>query len=530
METQLPTVMELDSSETADFSQPPRIYSYLEKIRSSLSVVLSGSGEAAGWSSSSSSRSARSSYYSSSMSSYASGPHNHRYVPYSNSSRRVVRVLDVHGPRDNIARQMVHDGFMVNLIREFDRAPGPALERWFSELDVGWVLRSAAPADKEQAELGLDDLVWRWTRGYTVMAEALSAMKTKVGGVAVMELRQAQPDHTNIMCDEDDLRLQVARFVEATVSKMHAFADALAADNTWWTIDNLSGLMGLYNCIFKCQVHLLIPAITDSEEITNSEVQCLARKVDGACRITTSNLCTAIWRMAKDAEAVTPVLSGRDSWENFKQNAEIHKATRLIVDYARLFWGYESLWSNIVCSKRDRHSYNQQPDRIITLILQMLINLQDQLEKKSKSFSDASLRYLFLLNNSYFVIEDFVGITVYLYTLGSGSTRLKFMQYQEKYMLASWEPVLRCLQDKMPLWFPKHSSQLSRFKSEFQKTCRHQKLWKVPSPNLRQKLREAIIDKVITGYKRYLEDHPELEKCSSDLQDMEDMVNELFEG
>ena len=205
------------------------------------------------------------------MSSNASdGPHNHRYVPYSNSSRRVVR-LDVHGPRNNIARQMVHDGFMVNLIREFDRAPGPALERWFFELDVGWVLRSAAPADKEQAELGLDDLVWRWTRGYTVMAEALSATKTKVVGVAVMELRQAQPDHTNIMCDEDDLRLQVARFVEATVSKMHAFADALAADNTWRPIDNLSRLMGLYNCIFKCQVHLLIPAITDSEEIVDSE-------------------------------------------------------------------------------------------------------------------------------------------------------------------------------------------------------------------------------------------------------------------
>jgi hypothetical protein len=82
----------------------------------------------------------------------------------------------------------------------------------------------------------------------------------------------------------------------------------------------------------------------------------------------------------------------------------------------------------------------------------------------------------------------------------------------------------------MPLWFPKHSSQVAIFKSEFQKACRHQKLWKVPSPKLRQKLREAIIDKVITGYKRYLEDHPEMEKCSSDLQDMEDMVNELFEG
>ncbi|KAF0926172.1 hypothetical protein E2562_022010 [Oryza meyeriana var. granulata] len=82
----------------------------------------------------------------------------------------------------------------------------------------------------------------------------------------------------------------------------------------------------------------------------------------------------------------------------------------------------------------------------------------------------------------------------------------------------------------MPLWFPKHSSQLARFKSKFQKTCRHQKLWKVPNPKLRKSLRQAIIDKITTGYKKYLEDHPEQKKCMSDPQDMEDMVNELFEG
>uniref|UniRef100_A0A0E0PLJ9 Exocyst subunit Exo70 family protein n=1 Tax=Oryza rufipogon TaxID=4529 RepID=A0A0E0PLJ9_ORYRU len=520
METQLPTVMELDSSEPANFTQPSRRYSYLEKIRS-LSVV---SGEVAGWSSSasaSSSRSVRSSYYSSSMSSNASGgPHNHRYAPYSNSSPGDI---DIHGAQD-IARQMVHDGFMVNLIREFDRAPGPALERWFSELDVGWLLRSAAAADKEQSELGLADLVRRWTRGYTVMAEALSATQTKVAGVPAIILPQAQRDHNNIMCDqelEDDLRLQVARFVEATVSKMLAFVDALAAENTRLSIDNLSRLVGLcnciYSCIYKCKVVEITDSeeIVDSEEITDSELQCLARKVDGAFRITTETLCTAIWRMAKVAEAVTPVLSGWDSCENFKQNAEIHEATRLIVDYVRLFWGYESLWINMQYLK-----WVQIP---ITTIRQMLINFEDQLEKNSESFSDPSLRYLFLLNNSYFVREEFLEPSNYVYILPSGTT-LKFMQYQEKYMLASWEPVLYCLHEKMPLWFPKHSSQLARFKSEFQKTFRHQKLWKVPNPRLRQKLREAIIDKVITGYKRYLE------KCSSDLQDMEDMVNELFEG
>ncbi|KAB8099153.1 hypothetical protein EE612_029049, partial [Oryza sativa] len=47
------------------------------------------------------------------------------------------------------------------------------LERWFSEMDVGWVLLRSA-LDREGVER-LDDLVRRWMRGFTVMAHAISA-------------------------------------------------------------------------------------------------------------------------------------------------------------------------------------------------------------------------------------------------------------------------------------------------------------------------------------------------------------------
>ena len=143
----------------------------------------------------------------------------------------------------------------------------------------------------------------------------------------------------------------------------------------------------------------------------------------------------------------------RVSWMK-PYSGKIHKATRLIVDYARLFWGYEGLLRHILLSKWDPHSDDRCSQLPITMIQQMLINLEDQLEKNSESFSDPSLRYLFLLNNSYFVREEFLEPSNYVYILPSGTT-LKFMQYQENYMLASWEPVLYFLQDKMPLWFPK---------------------------------------------------------------------------
>uniref|UniRef100_A0A0D9ZY97 Exocyst subunit Exo70 family protein n=1 Tax=Oryza glumipatula TaxID=40148 RepID=A0A0D9ZY97_9ORYZ len=244
MEPQLPTVisMEWDSAtEPAESSPPSRRYSYLERIRN-LSVVSAEAGRR--WWPCSSSSTARSSYYSSSMSSSVSGT-----------------------------------GFQNQ--RDFDREPDHALERWFSELDVGWVLRSAA--EKElAAKLGLDDLVQRWTRGYAVMVEAL---------VATQQNMKSQ-DHTNMEL-EDDLRpLQVTRFVEATVSKMLAFADALAADNTWRPIDKLSRsqLMCLCTSINECGIRIL-------SEIIVFEFDCIFSKMNGAF--------SAIYRMAKDAEAIT---------------------------------------------------------------------------------------------------------------------------------------------------------------------------------------------------------------------------------
>ncbi|EEE63471.1 hypothetical protein OsJ_18285 [Oryza sativa Japonica Group] len=297
--------------------------------------------------------------------------------------------------------------FVGSLVSEFSRASGsgPALDRWFSELDVSCVLRN----DQEEEE-ATGSLVGRWARALTVMARALIAT-----------LQDQEDNLTGRLCQLGRLmeasfsKIQLAQFAQATFSKMLAFANALA-DKPWTRpTDKFSGLMQLRICINDVS-DILVPL------------------------------------------------------------------------------------------------YNE-----------------DELEKKSKLFSDHSLRYLFLLNNSYVVQYQFLVPSDY-----SPPSEIKFHyeQYQKEYMRASWEPVLSCLHDKMPPCFPKLSShsELSRFELEFEKTCSHQKLWKVPLPNLRQSLRETIINKIITRYKKYMEDHPEQEKCGRDPLDMEGMVNDLFEG
>jgi hypothetical protein len=68
------------------------------------------------------------------------------------------------------------------------------------------------------------------------------------------------------------------------------------------------------------------------------------------------------------------------------------------------------------------------------------------------------------------------------------------------------------------------------FESEFQKTYTTQKLWKVPDPELRNRLRGAIIDEVIPSYTRYLADDYGNGPLKFSPLNLEEMLQELFEG
>lgn len=329
------------------------------------------------------------------------------------------------------------------------------------------------------------------------------------------------------------LQLRLVRFAEVTTSRMLACASALAADSTWRPIDKFSALMDVHICTSHVS-EILIPSLLgetrsqpNSEEMPN-----LLNKIQYAFQSTKDNLGQAIHCITKDAEAVTPLLS-KDSCETFLRSAEIHKATKIIMDYARLFSRYRNELELVLELNCGLPPYDDRclGSRLVRRIIKQTIsNLIDLLEKKSESISDRSLRYLFLLNNSHFIQDALVIIGGY--SLSDSGIEVTYRRYQEIYLNISWDPMLSCLQGKMPLWFSKPSP-LARFESEFRRTCRHQKLWSVPSPELRKSLRKAVIYKVITGptgYKTYLKDHPEKEKCGTDPQEMEDMVNELFEG
>jgi hypothetical protein len=123
-------------------------------------------------------------------------------------------------------------------------------------------------------------------------------------------------------------------------------------------------------------------------------------------------------------------------------------------------------------------------------------------------------------NNTYFIWQQ----------LHQCHLTRKIDRYIESYLQVSWAPMLKCLNNPKLNCFTK-SSPLPKFESKFQTTYAAQKFWKVPDPQLRKRLRETIIDKVVSGFTKYLEDNNRITRgVTVTPQELEEMLQELFEG
>lgn len=95
----------------------------------------------------------------------------------------------------------------------------------------------------------------------------------------------------------------------------------------------------------------------------------------------------------------------------------------------------------------------------VSLTLEMLSSLEENLAKRSESFPDHGLRVLFLINNTHFIWQQ-------LHPLLLGMERhmsVLARRIEDNYLQVSWAP---------PLCFGRNdnSSCLPRFESEFHKT------------------------------------------------------------
>jgi len=210
---------------------------------------------------------------------------------------------------------------------------------------------------------------------------------------------------------------------------------------------------------------------------------------------------------------------------------EVHQVTQAVVSYISLLSANCATVYRIVGQFAARFPAGYVPtidsmSPLNSLIMETVSGLDEKLAEKSRSFPDQSLRFLFLINNSYFIWQHLYPISV---PEVNNFLEVKIDNYVQTYLQVSWEPVLSCLCSSTPLCFGKNDSLVPKFESEFQKTYNAQKFWKVPDPKLRRRLRVAIIEEVVSSFTKYLE-HNDIIPSRITPHDLMDMLQELFEG
>ncbi|KXG20922.1 uncharacterized protein LOC8069219 [Sorghum bicolor] len=388
-----------------------------------------------------------------------------------------------------------------------------APDRWLSELNVAWLLHLSelgASARGSFISRQLQQLVQSWIL-------ALRKINTSMiwacfsGFSSQEKATVAPPAAPEFVC-----------FIEATLWKMFIFAGTIAGtiaaplnfDDTNCqehivsrAAGELRALLDMRDALSSVSEHIMMsfrssPYVqsTIHKDITDDMGGLLSAelgKLDEAVRDARYRIRTAAMSSLDDDDSSAE--AGGTTQTTLKSSPDIHKVTRSVINCIK------------VLSANHTHGYQDG------LIMEMATSLEEKLTRVSQSFPDQSLRFLFLINNTHFIRQQ----------LHHDLTH-KINTYIESYLQVSWAPMLKCLNNTTFHCF-KRNSPLPKFESEFQMTYAVQKLWKVPDPWLRKRLREAIIEIVVSDLTKYLEDNNRITPGITP-QEVEEMLQELFEG
>ncbi|CAL5011012.1 unnamed protein product [Urochloa decumbens] len=438
------------------------------------------------------------------------------------------------------------------LVKEFsaavgdDEATNQVLERWLSDLGISWVL-SIATDDKTPAGSSfifprrLGDLARSWIDALKVIQLSISAY-------------QEEGNFSSVPAASE-----FARFLGSTLLKMLPFADAVVSAkviaaciqyNLWEAMvppeEKLKAVIGVrqalsatserINCWARCSP---FPGSRGILEQLSILVVAKMTKLEDAVWDTLDEVRTSIVRPPMDSHNVAGSVDSQAL--ELERALAIHKDTRSIVncinvisaDYNGLFLFVHDivlkaarLGKYVPQDNRTNHPFIGDP--FAMLIMEMISCLQENLVRVSQPFPDQSLRFLFLLNNTHFIWQQLQCPTGYGFELYMRALARKIDEHIQRYLQASWIQVVSGLQDPTPLCLVRYSP-LAKFETEFQKTYTVQKLWKIPDPDLRRRLRKAIIETVIPAFIKYLADN-KITAPRVTQQELEDMLQDIFEG
>jgi len=466
-------------------------------------------------------------------------------------SKEMEAVLDfeyVQSPKETASGKKKMQQIKI-LAKEFLAAPSAkssaqggdqsVLERWFTELDVGWVLHIADGAPEEKLEYTLTASSWIPALIEIVDIFCLTSGLSPGHGSAEEE-ESAKESEEQSMAEQ----LQLASFTQQAMLKMLAYVDFIVAPNL--TCEGSFADDGVPVLVLCKKLHTLVRVCeTLSKALSKiqlrtlpfySEVERIHGEIVDVLSAKEGKMGEAIWSAMEEIR--TQLLeSPEDGWgssgtQTPQGSSDIDKATRYVMVYVLFLLRNYALLEPIVSEAASLGKYVPRIGAVhplTSLAVEMMSCLEEKLANKSEAFPEQGLRFLFLLNNTFHIV-NLLSCTSDLLKSYKVDLTSKFEGYMERYVQVSWAPVLSCLINPTTSCLGKNYSPLPQFESEFVTIYTTQKLWKVPKPELRSRLRRAIMDKVIPAYRRYLADNYGNAPLKFSPSNLQEMLQELFEG
>ncbi|CAN6181600.1 unnamed protein product [Urochloa humidicola] len=429
------------------------------------------------------------------------------------------------------------------------------MDKWLSELRVSWVLHlaelEAASARRTFISRRLQHTAQSWALALRLISRSIVCFTGWCSSHEdVEEAAVWWPPASEFVRFVSATFLQILPFVDVVVAldTIDPISDHNAVSGTGSTVasalkfQTLTGVReALSGASEQVQLwHLWLSSPPDDAEATriSGEMSSLllakVDKLDEAIRDTRDYIRAQSMSLTQveDDDSSLRTSSG------LEQSPDIHKVTRSVISYIIVL--STSYNRPAVVDPHpiahDEASLHAKDDALgdenngssIHLIMLMMRSLEKKLTRVSQSsFQNDSLRFLFLINNLYFVWHQLR--TNRLLDAPMKALARKIDGYINSYLQAAWAPVLKPLHSNAICCFTGYSAK-QKFESKFEKTYAAQKLWKVPDPELREELRGAIASRVISAFTSFLEDTGISASSKLTPEKLEEMLEEIFEG
>ncbi|KAJ1260823.1 hypothetical protein BS78_10G261800 [Paspalum vaginatum] len=448
--------------------------------------------------------------------------------------------------------------YIKTLVHEFSRrAPAPAAkhssitnnvvgvgdmsvpERWLKELGVGWVLGHLADGDDGASTTrsagGSGKLIMlnkhetfdvrSWIRALAEIVETIGFTTSLFPADRRVLLSIVSEE------EQDDVppgagQLEFAEFFQETMSAVLAFVDLIAGEqaivlsNGVQAYENLLAVHSALSwALPQIRLSSYSPPLAQVQRIQGDMVSLLSSKQAMVGAAVWSKMEEIRSRIVEPLEEDTTTRGGGGDPPSASGGLSgIHEVTHTVASYIRFLRANYLAAAPIVSQATILGSYVPRFRASVlppleSMILEIVSSLEEKLAIKSRAFSDQSLGFLFLLNNSHFIwhLQDVQPIWSVLLDV----TALNDMVAITK---AQTEAVTRRVDGYMKI-----------STTEFHKTYTTQKLWKVPDPELRERLRRAIIEELVPAYTKYIKDNNATTQRFSP-QEIQEMLQEMFEG